>query len=176
MTAPPGVPAAPALQLRPLRAEDVDTIAGWPPYLDELAPLDYALRRGGWLDQFPPSPPTRRFGAWQGTRLVGFALLTDIANGRAELYLALHPHELGRGLGAAVIGHVLAVAFGELHLDTVYLKVRTWHRRGIALYQRLGFVTVAEKEFEIQGRPERFLVMEIARPAAIAPPPARRLT
>ena len=149
------------VHLQPLAPDDVVSVRAWPPYAGEFAPLDYALRPGGWLDAFPESPTTRRFGIWRDETLVGFSLLTDINAGRAEFYIALHPQETGHGLGRAAIPKILSVAFSDLRLDVRYLKVRVWHRRGIALYERMGFVATGEKTEDIQGSPERFLAMEV---------------
>jgi RimJ/RimL family protein N-acetyltransferase len=149
------------VRLQPLTPDDVVAIRAWPPYTGEFAPLDYALRPGGWLDAFPESMTTRRLGIWSDGMLVGFSLLTDIKGERAEFYIAIHPQETGRGIGRLAIPKVLAIAFNDLRLQVVFLKVRVWHHHGIALYERMGFVATGEITEDVQGRPERFLKMEV---------------
>jgi RimJ/RimL family protein N-acetyltransferase len=153
-----------AFDLRPLTAADGAAIERWPPYRDDAAPLDYALRRGGWLESFPAGARTVHLGVWtQGGgahRLVAFSLLTDITREAAEFYIAVHPDELGRGVGRRTTELVLDYAVRSLGLARVYLKVRTWHERAIRLYESVGFVRTGETEVDIQGSPVRFLVME----------------
>ena len=60
----------------------------------------------------------------------------------------------------------LEYAFKKLKLQRVYLKVRPWHKRGIALYEQLGFVAKGVKTELIQGKPVRFRVMEVDKSAA----------
>jgi RimJ/RimL family protein N-acetyltransferase len=154
-----------ALQLRPLAAADAATIAGWPPYRGDAAPLDYALRRGGWLDTFPAGAKTVHLGVCSrrrsAARLVAFSLLTDITREAAEFYIAVHPDELGRGIGRRATELVLDHARRDLGLSRVYLKVRTWHERAIQLYESVGFTRTGETEVDIQGNPVHFLIMEI---------------
>jgi RimJ/RimL family protein N-acetyltransferase len=154
------------IDLRPLAPADVARIRRWPKYPKEFALLDYALRSGGWLDLYAASPANLRLGAWSGGRLVGFSLLTDITPEAAEFYIALHPAQIGRGVGREVTAQTLEYAFKELGLKRVYLKVRPWHKRGITLYKQLGFVPKGLKTQLIQGKPVRFRVMEVDKSAA----------
>ena len=38
--------------LRPITSDDIAIIREWPPYPPEFRDLDYALREGGWLDEY----------------------------------------------------------------------------------------------------------------------------
>jgi len=152
------------ITLRPLSLADVERIKRWPRYSEEFALLDFALRRGGWLDTFLESATTIRFGGWLRGELVGFSLLKDISTDRAEFYIALHPAETGHGIGRKITIETLGVAFANLKLRRVFLKVRTWHTRAIALYERIGFVFTGNVKEDIQGEPVEFFVMEINNP------------
>jgi RimJ/RimL family protein N-acetyltransferase len=147
--------------LRPLSPADVESIKQWPRYSGEFVLLDYALRSGGWLDTFQESATTIRFGGWLHGELVGFSLLTEISAESAEFYIAIHPAQTGRGIGRKITTEILKYAFANLKVRRVYLKVRKWHSRGIALYERVGFVITGDKIENIQGEPVDFFLMEI---------------
>jgi RimJ/RimL family protein N-acetyltransferase len=153
-----------SIQLRPLWPSDAKAVHAWPPYPPAFAKLDYALRPGGWLDQFPRSatPPatTLRFAAWREGQLVGFAILTHITDTDAEFYLAIHPDHLRLRLGREITRQVLAFGFHEVGLRRIYLKVRTWHP-AVALYESIGFKRVGDPFTEtIQGQADEFVTME----------------
>ncbi len=158
-----------ALIIRPLTTVDRVAIKHWPPYTGDFAPLDYALRDGGWLDMFPESAVHRQLGLWQGEKLVGFSLLTGIQDRQAEFYIAIHPSETGRGFGQRATRAVLDYGFARLGLQMIYLKVRAWHARGIHVYGKMGFVATGEKTEAIQGADVRFIIMEV-RPDRLSRP------
>ncbi len=151
------------LDLSTLTAADAEAIHHWPPYPPVFDKLDYALRKGGWLDQFPAGAQTRRFAARKDALLVGFSLLTHITTADAEFYIALHPQQIGHGIGGEIAQLTLQFGFEQLSLQRIYLKVRKWHQRGIALYESLGFKTCGEIVELIQGEPVPFFSMEIGR-------------
>ena len=157
------MPEDPQVLIRQLDDADVTEIRTWPQYKGEFKPLDYALRCGGWLDIFPESAKTRRFGAWSHGKLIGFSLLTDITKESAEFYIALHPAETRQGFGRLISETVLRIAFEQMTLSRVYLKVRTWHIRAIALYKEIGFIRKGKKREKIQGGLVDFYLMEIRR-------------
>jgi diamine N-acetyltransferase len=148
----------------PLGSADARVVRDWPPYTGRFSKLDYALRTGGWLDAFPESATTRRFGVWVDDRLVGFSILTHIAGGRAEFYVAIHPAETGHGLGRIATERTVTAGFEQLGLDAIYLKVRVWHQQGIALYSKVGFRLAGEHEEMINGEMTQFHLMELPRP------------
>lgn len=155
------------LQLKPLTASDVETIKQWPSYPPWASQLDYALRNGGWLDQFPNSDTTRRFAFWKDSELVGFSVLTDITKDSAEFYIAIHPDQLGTGIGKELTTQVIRTAFDKLRLKRVYLKVRGWHHRAIHVYERVGFKKEGTCVSEIQGKPVSFITMSIENKANV---------
>jgi diamine N-acetyltransferase len=110
---------------------------------------------------FPQSEITQRFAVVADGTLAGFTVLTDIASGEAEFYIAVHPKLTGQGIGRIALQQTLRVAFHELHLSRIYLKVRSWHRRGITLYRSEGFESIGQKEELVQGHLVGFDIMEI---------------
>ena len=142
----------------------VDEIRSWPPYPDKFAALDYGLRAGGWLDLYPGSSDNRRFGGCLDGRLIGFSLLTHLLSGPSEFYLAIHPGQTGGGFGRKRTAKTLEIGFIELNLPLIYLRVRQWHVRAIALYESLGFRTTGSSSEMIDGQMVDLFVMEIHNP------------
>jgi len=72
---------------------------------------------------------------------VGWVHLSKIEHehGRAEIGILLAPERRGKGLGKRGMSLMLDMAFYELRLHRVYLTTRSINKRGIALYQKLGF-------------------------------------
>jgi len=158
----------PAVELAPLAAADAAEIRVWPPYPPPFEPLDYALRAGGWLDQFPASAANRRLAVRSAGILVGFTLLVDLRAGDAEFYLAVHPAHLNRGVGRAATLATVALGFASLGLARIHLKVREWHAVGIRLYREVGFIPGETMTLEVAGRQTAFLAMALTREAFAA--------
>ncbi|HSF67784.1 MAG TPA: GNAT family protein [Nitrospiraceae bacterium] len=150
-----------SLTLRQLTNDDAVAVRQWPSYPPAFAVFDFALREGGWLDQFPESPRNHRYAAWQEDILVGFSILADIIEGDAEFYLALHPDHVGQGLGEWITRRTLLDGFGHLGLSRIHLKVRDWHETAISIYTRVGFTQQGTCVLPIQGQPVHFIIMEI---------------
>ncbi|HLO63052.1 MAG TPA: GNAT family N-acetyltransferase [Azonexus sp.] len=151
----------PPVRLRPLLPADKVALAGWPPYPDAFADLDYALRPGGWLDEFHGRPQTWLYAAEQGGGLVAFSILATTAPGEAEFRIALHPKQSGHGLGALVAALTLDEAYARLGLRRLHLIVRQNNPRAIRLYQRLGFAQRGECRQMINGRAVDFFRMDL---------------
>ena len=158
------VDSAPSITLRKLTDGDALAIHAWPAYPEAVTKLDYALRKGGWLDQFPQPEGHERFAAWAGDELAGFSLLTKSNDSEAEFYIAVHPYKLGGGIGRELTLQTLAVGFKKLKLRRIHLKVRDWHTGAIALYRSVGFEEYGKGEEPIQGTNVLFVKMEIHRP------------
>ena len=153
------------ISLKKLTESDVVQILQWSPYPAWVSPLDYALRKGGWLDQFQESESSHRYSAWQNFHLVGFSILTGIKKGDAEFYVAIHPEHLGCGIGKDVTRGTIRIAFEQLKLSRVHLKVRLWHDRAIRLYESVGFKRIGTCVETIEGQPVQFITMEIVKEA-----------
>lgn len=150
--------------LKPLTDEDVRVIRTWPPYTKRLDVLDYALRKDGWLDQYPRSPTNERYGIWQKGELVGFSLLTDIEDGDAEFYIALRADKTRGGIGHDGTANTVRRGFQELGLKRIRLRVRDWHDGARRLYERVGFRKYDESDDPIQGKLVKFVCMDLYRP------------
>jgi RimJ/RimL family protein N-acetyltransferase len=75
------------------------------------------------------------------SELLGWVFLYKIEqeHGRAEIGILLAPESRGKGVGRLAMNMMLEIAFNQLRLHRVYLTTRGINRRGIALYQKLGF-------------------------------------
>jgi diamine N-acetyltransferase len=151
------------MKLRPLRADDIDAIDSWPPYPAEFGDLDYALRVHGWINEYSNKPATWIYVAEDAGERVGFSILSQTDPGRAEFRIALHPGWIGRGVGRPLARKTIDKGFAEHKFEIIHLIVRPDNPRAVALYESLGFAHRGERELEVNGRPARFLVMEIGR-------------
>ena len=64
------------LTLRMLKPDDIQIIKSCPPYPPESAELDYALRDGGWLDEYGTKTGTEIMVAEEQGEMVGFSILS----------------------------------------------------------------------------------------------------
>lgn len=151
------------IDLRPITTEDVTEISNWPPYTDEFAQMDYAVREHGWLDDYMGRPNTWIYIADSNKQIIGFSLLSITAEGEAEFRIAIHPHWIGTGLGREVALAILETGFQQLNLDQIYLIVRKNNPRAAKLYESIGFVTTGESVHAIQGKRVEFKDMVITK-------------
>lgn len=152
----------PPIRLRPLQPADRAAIESWPPYPVAFADLDYALRPGGWLDEFHDRPRTWLYAIEQAGELVAFSLLAATEPGEAEFRIALHPEHSGRGLGQVVASCTLDQAFACLGMQHIHLVVRKNNPRASRLYLRLGFVRRGECRQVVNGRLVDFFMMDLS--------------
>lgn len=78
-------------------------------------------------------------------RIVGHALLEPIGSLAAIshvffLTIVAHPGLLGQGIGAALLGDLLAWAERDTRVSKIELRVRSSNERAIRLYKKAGFV------------------------------------
>ena len=151
------------ITLRELRNEDIAIIKAWPPYPEEFSDLDYALRDGGWLDEYRVETGTERFAAMDGEIIAGLSLLAWEPGNKAELRIALHPEKTGRGIGKTVLLLTLANGFVNPALAVVRLIVRKNNPRAKRLYEFMEFWNTGECSEEVQGKMVEFYSMEIDR-------------
>lgn len=149
------------VRLRQLQPADKAAIENWPPYPHAFADLDYALRPGGWLDEFGDRPQTWLYVAEQAGELVAFSILAATAGGDAEFRIALHPEKSGQGVGALVAARTLDEAFARIGIRRLQLIVRQNNPRAIRLYQRLGFAQRGECRQVVNGRKVDFFRMDL---------------
>ena len=137
-------------------------VDAWPLYRGEYAEMNYALRSGhGWLDGFAIKPGCITYAVYAAGTLVGFTLLIGNQKNDAEFYVAVHPLHLRQKLGARLTQATLEVAFREMGLKRVHLKVRTDVQHRIQLYETQGFRHCGRKTELVDGRNVEFLQMEI---------------
>lgn len=148
------------LQLRPYRTTDRTCIAAWPEYDGEFAKLDYALRQGGWIDEYQNKPRTWIYSVERNDDVVGFSILSITDADEAEFRIAIRPGLTGHGLGKHVAEETLSKGFNELGLKRIHLIVRKNNLRAIALYLKLGFTRCGEQELFINCKHEEFIFME----------------
>jgi diamine N-acetyltransferase len=132
------------IKMRPMKASDVATIQSWPPYPPEFEELDYALRKGGWLDEHRNKPDAWLYVAEQAEEVIAFSLLCKTSSTEAEFRIALRAGEIGQGLGKTLTEMTLEKGFAEIKLSRIHLIVRKNNPRAIGLYQSLGFTGCAE--------------------------------
>ncbi|MFZ5817177.1 MAG: GNAT family N-acetyltransferase [Bacillota bacterium] len=131
--------------LRPVEAADLPLLRAW-----DADPVIEALMGRRFAEQSPEEwfqglRHQRNARAWiieTGQRPVGEVELAQInwRNGTAEIRICLGVKECwGQGLGTAAMIHSLALAFEQMHLKAVYLRVFATNQRAIRLYERLGF-------------------------------------
>ena len=126
-TAPPG------LEIRPVRAEDLPTLAAMeeaafePRWRHSAAALDLAGRQAISFDV-----------AVQNRQLVGFQFSTG-GNGRAHLArMTVRPERQGEGIGAALLAHALE-GYRKRNLSGVTLNTQADNLISQRLYTRFGF-------------------------------------
>ncbi|MCA9524279.1 MAG: ribosomal protein S18-alanine N-acetyltransferase [Myxococcales bacterium] len=142
------------LTLRPLRADDVATIAT---FADERAgefgPGDLASEL--------TRPIGRCFGADLDGRCVGYAVIWVIEEQADVINLVVDPRWRRRGVGRALFEYAL----GALRVDGVSrctLEVRAGNVAAIELYRKLGFATAQRRANYYSDPPEDALVMHLA--------------
>lgn len=145
-----------------IEPEDVLTIQNWTRYPDEFVELDYALRKGGWLDEYCRKPSAKVFSAKYQNELIGFSILSDDDEG-TEFRIALNPDKIAKGFGRAIAVVTMNEAFEKMNKESIYLIVRLNNLPAIKLYDQIGFLPKYELNKDIQGKPIRFLKMEYSK-------------
>jgi len=151
------------ITLRPITFQDIMGIQRWPRYPAEFEDLDYALRKNGWLDEYCNKGGADVLIADDDGKLAGFSIIAREPGGGAEFRIALHPEQLGRGLGNEIARLSLAHGFSDPAIQTIRLIVRKNNPRAKRLYETLHFRKTGECIEEIQGKPVEFYAMEIDR-------------
>jgi diamine N-acetyltransferase len=151
------------LTLRMLKPEDTRLIKSCPQYPPEFTELDYALRDGGWLDEYSTKKGAEILVADDLGEMVGFSILSKDEEGSAEFRIAIHPDKLGKGFGKALAILTLRYGFSTPGISRIRLIVRKNNPRAKKLYETLLFRHTGECTEEIKGKPVDFYRMEIDR-------------
>jgi RimJ/RimL family protein N-acetyltransferase len=149
--------------VRALAADQWPAIYAWPLYGAPFEALNYAIRRGGWLDEQARVPGCIALGGWMEDELVAFSLLVpDEAQG-AEYFVAVKSSIVQKGIGRQMTGATLRHGFVTSGLARIFLKVRVNHAVGRHLYASVGFSECGFKTEETNGVPVDFVLMEMTR-------------
>ena len=151
------------IELRPITAEDAAEVKNWPAYADVFEAMDYALREGGWLDEYWGRPMTWIYTAVVNGQTRGFSLFSTTAEGEAEFRIAVHPQWIGKGLGSQIAFETLKKGFFQLNLNRIHLIVRKENQVAFKLYEGLGFTKSGESTCVIQGRIIEFIDMDMSK-------------
>lgn len=134
-----------AFTIRPAKPEDaaaVTEIRRQPTVLEynNLLPTDRGERDRDWLAKL--GADNHVLVAEVDGRVVGFAKM-DVFGGRQRhvgtVSLNVHDDFQARGIGRALLGRLLELAFDYLALTRVQLEVWADNARAIRLYESLGF-------------------------------------
>ena len=151
------------IELRPIKSEDIAEIKKWPPYADGFEQMDYALREGGWLDEFRDKPDTCIYAVMVDGRLSGFSLLSPDSAQEAEFRIAVHPSRTGKGLGKEITLATLEKGYLELDFSRIHLIVRKNNPRASKLYRSIGFTPTGESIHTIGGKEIEFIDMVMTK-------------
>ena len=90
-------------------------------------------------------------------KVVGFAEMRNVA-GEAQIYdIAVDPEERGRGIGEALLGHLIDKA-EEDRCSVVNLEVRAANTAALGLYNKLGFREVGRRRKYYDGKEDAILM------------------
>ena len=149
------------IQLRDITDNDRVEIEHWPSYPADFQDLDYALREGGWLDEYRERPETWCFAAEEAGELIGFTILSKTGTDDAEFRIALRPDKTGGGLGTFVTGMTLEAGFTDIGLARIHLIVRKNNPRALRVYNGLGFKETGECVKIINGMNVDIIMMDL---------------
>lgn len=74
-----------------------------------------------------------------------------------DLTIAVHEGYQGRGVGRALLGHLIAWARGTPQIDRIELRVRSSNEPAIALYRQMGFVEEGRFVKRLKIGPSQYL-------------------
>ena len=151
------------ITLRNLIPGDIPRIKSWPPYPPEFSDLDYSLRDGGWLDEYSTKAGTEFFVAEDLGRIAGFSLISKENSNSAEFRIALHPGNIGNGMGKTLTLLTLHHGFSNPDISMIRLIVRKNNTRARKMYENLRFRHTGESTSVINGQMVEFFTMMIDR-------------
>ncbi len=72
--------------------------------------------------------------------IIGEVVISEIEEGNCHYRICIFKKEnFSKGIGFEATKKVFSFAFDELHLETVELEVFPFNKRGISLYEKMGF-------------------------------------
>lgn len=137
-----------------------------PADLDEVVAIERASftmpwSRGAFLYEMEQNRVARCLVVRDGTRIVGYVCMWEVADELHITNIAVHPACRRQGIGRAMLGSVLGDA-RERSLRIVVLEVRPSNAEAIALYESFGFRVVGRRRGYYYDTGEDALVMEVS--------------
>ena len=77
-------------------------------------------------------------GIWNGRELIGYAITMPALEEMHLLNLAVRKEWQGRGVGGAILQHLIDLA-APTRCEVIYLEVRPTNIAGLRLYEKFGF-------------------------------------
>lgn len=130
-----------------MQAADLDAVAAL-----EAAAQPFPWKRINFADSLEAG-----HSVWvlrQGGELLGFVVVMGVLDEAHLLNVAVAPSRQGKGLGARLLRHAMAVAVQQGALS-MYLEVRLSNTRAEALYRNFGFREIGRRKAyypAVQGR------------------------
>lgn len=121
----------PAIEIRAMCEDDLDTVAAIEADV-YVFPWSLGNFRDSLLSGYECST------AWLGEELIAYAIVMTAMDEAHLLNLAVASRWQGRGVGAAMLRHLIDAAVRR-KLDMMYLEVRPSNLPGRRMYERFGF-------------------------------------
>ena len=136
-----------------------------PADLDDIFAIERSSFRSPWPksalgDEIEKRSWSRVVAACSAHRLVGFMVYWTVIDELHLLNLAVDPRWRRRGVGAALLEHLVEMGLEE-HRAAVLLEVRASNHAAIQLYQRYGFTAMGVRRGYYSDSGEDALVMSL---------------
>jgi ribosomal-protein-alanine N-acetyltransferase len=152
-----------AFRLRPLTQADAEAIASWH-YPEPYSLYDWTAEPADLAELLDPALRGDAYVAAEDEAgaLAGYFSFKPTGD-RVWVGLGLHPDRTGQGLGQRFVGEGLAYARRTLSPELFALRVASFNRRAITVYERCGFTRVRTFMHATNGGDWEFV--EMTRPA-----------
>jgi len=124
-----------SIEFRPMTEADLDRV-----HAIEILAYPHPWTRGNFSDCLASG-----YSGWVAVRegeIVGYSIFMMGAGEGHVLNCCVHPRYQNQGIGRQLMRGILAHGRG-MGLDAIYLEVRPSNQPALALYQDLGFETIA---------------------------------
>ncbi len=148
-----------AVPIRAARAADVDAI-----HAIEVASFGDPWKRVGFRDLILAGAATVVVATDTSDAPIGFGILVSAADEAEIANVAVAPAARRRGVGAALVDHLLAAA-ERAGAAAIYLEVRESNAAARALYHHKGFCDVSRRRGYYRLPDEDAIVMRRPAPA-----------
>lgn len=150
-----------------MRVEDLDEVL-------EIERMSFSMpwSRGAFTYEIERNRVARCWVMRKHDRVVGYLCLWEVADEVHITNVAVHPAYRRRGIGRALLTHVLDEAVRRA-VSLVGLEVRPTNAEARALYESFGFRVVGRRRGYYYDTGEDALIMEARLPTAVSAPPGR---